>query len=220
MRVERYMTDENRGDMVRRWTAALDVHTPAREHWQLRPQEAALLVIDVQRMFCDEAGAHFLPAFAACVAPLESLISAWRSACRPVVFTRHGHTAPARQSVHGRFHGSVLRRDEPDAELVPPACPVSGELVLEKETYDAFFGTDLNDRLRGLGCSQVLVAGVLTHLCVETTVRSAFVRGFEPFVVMDACASAMARLHEDALVAMASGFAGVLTAEQAVWSCH
>jgi len=216
MRTERYLTEDNRAEMIRRWNEVLRTGAAPRDHWRLRPEEAALLVVDVQRVFCSEEGAHFLPAFLACVAPLAQLIAAWRAAGRPIVFTRHGHTQSPEQSVHGRFHRSLLRSDDPQAALAPPACPAPGEWVLEKDTYDAFFGTGLADALRARGCSQILAAGVLTHLCVESTVRSAFVHGFEPFVAMDACASSTARLHEDSLLAMASGFAGVLTVAQAV----
>ncbi len=219
MRSECYVTPENREERILRWTTAMAANTAPRDHWRLQPPNAALLVIDVQRVFCAPDGAHFLPAFVASRAPLETLVAAWRKAGRPVIFTRHGHAPDQQTGVHGRFHGSVLRRDAPDAELVPPARPEPDDWILEKDTYDAFFGTGLAERLRVLGCSQVLVAGVLTHLCVESTVRSAFVHGFEPFVAMDACASSTARLHEDALVAMASGFAGVITAQAAVESC-
>jgi nicotinamidase-related amidase len=220
LRVERYLTSENRQDMIRRWSAAIAMNTAPRPHWRLDPAAAALLVIDVQRAFCDPAGAHFLPAFEACAAPLAGLVAAWRAADRPVFFTRHGHADLAPDGIHGRFWGSVLGRDAAEAALVWPAEPAPGEPVIVKDTYDAFHETELYGALRAAGCRQVLVAGVLTHLCVETTVRGAFVRGFEPFVVMDACAANLARLHEDALVAMAAGFAGVITTDEAVTACR
>jgi nicotinamidase-related amidase len=220
VRVERYLTGKNRQEMILRWRSAVEKHAAPRPHWKLDPAAAVLLVVDVQRAFCDPAGAHFLPAFEACAGPLEALIAAWRAAGRPVVFTRHGHADPPGDGVHGRFWGSVLDREGADAALVWPATPAPGEPVIVKDTYDAFHQTELEEILRDARVRQVLVAGVLTHLCVETTVRAAFVRDFEPFVVMDACASNLARLHEDALVAMAAGFAGVLTTDEAVAACR
>lgn len=220
MRVERYLTGENRREMILRWRSAVEAHAAPRPHWKLDPAAAALLVIDVQRAFCAAAGPHFLPAFEACAGPLEALIAAWRAAGRPVIFTRHGHADPARSGVHGRFWGSALGRDGADAALVWPAAPAPGEPVIVKDTYDAFHQTELAAFLQDARVRQVLVAGVLTHLCVETTVRGAFVRDFEPFVAMDVCASNLARLHEDALVAMAAGFAGVITSDEAVAACR
>ncbi|PKN46220.1 MAG: hypothetical protein CVU59_06725 [Deltaproteobacteria bacterium HGW-Deltaproteobacteria-17] len=220
MRAEAYLTSHNRVEKTHRWQEEIRANTPTRDHWRLEPGAAALLVVDVQRAFCDPAGSHALPAFEACVAPLAGLIGAWRAAGRPVVFSRHGHAHPPQHSVHGRFYGNVLDARDPEAALVPPACPGPGDLVLDKDTYDAFFGTSLADHLRQLRCSQILVAGVLTHLCVESTVRAGFVQGFEPFVVIDGCASSSERLHLGALVAMASGFSGMLTAGQAVALCR
>ncbi len=218
MRAERYLSDENREETVGRWRSAIGRFAAPRPHWRLDPAAAGLIVVDVQRAFCAADGAHFLPAFEACAGPLARLLSAWRAAGRPVCFTRHGHAGATKESVHGRFWGSVLGLGGPGWELAPPAIPLPGELVIDKDTYDAFTGSALERILREAGCRQVLVAGVLTHLCVETTVRAAFVRGFEPFVAMDACAANLERLHEDALVAMASGFAGVLTVDEAVSS--
>jgi len=220
MRAEGYLTTENRVEKSRAWLDEIKISTPPRDHWRLDPACAALLVIDVQRAFCDPSGAHALPAFEACVGPLAELIGAWRAAGRPIVFSRHGHGDHPQSSVHGRFYKTVLDARSPEAALVPPACPEPGDLVLEKDTYDAFFGTCLAAWLRQQGCTQILVAGVLTHLCVESTVRSGFVQGFEPFVVLDGCASSSERLHVGSLLAMASGFSGMLTAEQAVRLCR
>ncbi|MBU1412938.1 MAG: hypothetical protein CVU65_14535 [Deltaproteobacteria bacterium HGW-Deltaproteobacteria-22] len=220
MRAENYLTPENREEKTRAWLDEIHARTPPRDHWRLDPAVAALLVIDVQRVFCDPSGSHALPAFAACVGPLAELIGVWRAAGRPIVFSRHGHGESTQRSVHGRFYRGVLDARDPEAALVPPACPETGDLVFDKDTYDAFFGTCLADWLRQRHCSQILVAGVLTHLCVESTVRSGFVQGFEPFVVLDGCATSSERMHLGSLVAMASGFSGMLTAEQAVQLCR
>lgn len=220
MRAERYVTADNRDEAVRRWQMAIGRVAAPRPRWRLDLAIAGLIVVDVQRAFCAPDGAHFLPAFEACAGPLARLLEVWRAAGRPVFFTRHGHVSVAEASVHGRFWGSVLGRGATGWELVAPAIPLPAEPVIDKDTYDAFSGTGLERALRESGCRQVLVAGVLTHLCVETTVRAAFVRGFEPFVAMDACAANLERLHEGALVAMAAGFAGVLTVDEVGSSCR
>lgn len=220
MRTERYLTEENREQAACRWRLAIEGFAAPRPRWRLDPAAAGLIVVDVQRVFCAPDGVHFLPAFEACVDLLARLLEVWRTAGRPVCFTRHGHLCTAEASVHGRFWGSVLERGAPGWGLAPPAVPRPDEPVIDKDTYDAFQGTKLERILREAGCRQVLVVGVLTHLCVETTVRAAFVRGFEPFVAMDACASNLERLHEDALVAMAAGFAGVLRVDEVVSACR
>ena len=220
MRAERYVTADTREEAVRRWRLAIGRVAAPRPRWRLDLATAGLIVVDVQRIFCAPDGACFLPAFEACAGPLARLLEVWRASGRPVFFTRHGHVGVAEAGVHGRFWGSVLGRGATGWELLPPAVPLPGEPVIDKDTYDAFTRTALERALREAGCRQVLVAGVLTHLCVETTVRAAFVRGFEPFVAMDACAANLERLHEDALVAMATGFVGVLTVDEVASSCR
>lgn len=218
MRAESYVTAQNLDQQVKAWKESIFFHVRARPHWRLDPLRAALLLIDVQRAFCDPQGAHFLPAFAAIEPRLTHLVQAWRRAGRPVAWTRHAHAHPQMPCTHGDFWGSLIDAASPDAEF--RMTPAPGEWAERKETYDAFYGTTLEEFLHQKNCTQVVVAGVLTHLCVETTVRAAFVRGFAPFAVMDACAANMQIFHENSLLAMAAGFAGIMTAQEVIEACR
>ena len=86
--------------------------------------------------------------------------------------------------------------------------------IVAKRRYDAFFGTDLEQLLREQGVEELTVAGVMTNLCVETTVREAFVRDFRVHVLMDATATATEEMHVASLVNMAFGFAHVVTTDE------
>ena len=103
----------------------------------------------------------------------------------------------------GRFWSSLIRCSDPDSSLVFE--PLPEEAVIRKTTYDSFYGTGLEEILRTGTISQVLITGVLTHLCCETTARSAFVRGFEVYAAVDAMASSREELHLGSLLAMADG---------------
>lgn len=81
------------------------------------------------------------------------------------------------------------------------------EMVVRKDTYSAFRGTRLEERLREMGVEEVIVTGVMTNLCCETTAREAFVRGFRVFFSTDATATSSEELHEATLKNMAYGFA-------------
>jgi isochorismate hydrolase len=83
----------------------------------------------------------------------------------------------------------------------------SNRYVLRKSQYDAFFQTDLEDNLNRKGISQLVVTGVMTHLCCETTARSAFVRGFEVFFIIDGTATYNKDHHLATLLNLAHGFA-------------
>ncbi|GAA0151108.1 hydrolase [Lithospermum erythrorhizon] len=81
------------------------------------------------------------------------------------------------------------------------------DLVVEKNTYNAFWGTKLEDKLKEMGAKEVIVSGVMTNLCCETTARDAFVRGFRVFFSTDATTTSSKELHEATLKNMAYGFA-------------
>ncbi|CAO2043077.1 unnamed protein product [Urochloa humidicola] len=171
------------------------------------PRKAALLVIDVQGHFASIA-APIMPAIA-------STVALCRAAGMPIVYTRHvdrdtPHNAPLREWWPGP--GDRIDAGTPAAELLPGAGRVEGtDLVVEKCTYSAFAGgTGLEETLRRAGVEEVVVAGVMTNLCCETTARDAFVRGFRVFFSADATATATRDLHEATLANMAYGFAYIV----------
>ena len=92
-------------------------------------------------------------------------------------------------------------------ERLIPAFAEFDPAVLEKEQYDAFFGTDLEDWLRERNVQQLVIGGVMTHLCCETTARSAFIRGFEVFFLIDGTATYTLEFHRSSLLTLSHGFA-------------
>lgn len=88
--------------------------------------------------------------------------------------------------------------------------------IVAKNTYDAFINTELEGILRGKNVEKVVVCGVMTDCCCDTTARSAFNRGFETYLVGDACASANQRQHEAGLKAFGFAFGEVVRTEEVV----
>uniref|UniRef100_A0ACD5V6K9 Uncharacterized protein n=1 Tax=Avena sativa TaxID=4498 RepID=A0ACD5V6K9_AVESA len=172
------------------------------------PRAAALLVIDVQGRFASLA-APAMPAIATTVALC-------RGAGIPVVYTRHVDPVPPSRPLAEWWAGDDrIAAGTPAAELLPGAGRAAGDLVVEKSTYSAFAaGTGLQEALRGMGVEEVIVCGVMTNLCCETTARDAFVRGFRVFFSADATATASPDLHEATLVNMAYGFAYIVYCER------
>lgn len=84
---------------------------------------------------------------------------------------------------------------------------VGEDMVVEKNTYSAFRKTGLEDKLVEMGVEEVIVTGVMTNLCCETTAREAFIRGFRVFFSTDATATSDLDLHDATLKNMAYGFA-------------
>lgn len=202
-----YVTGENLRGKTDCWLEQVARAVRPRPHLRLKPRECALLVIDVIRYFTAPDGASWLPASAAILPMISRLLECWRSRGGTVIFTRHCHDPEDSGGMLGVFYGSVIRCADPDSRFV--LKPLTGETVIRKNTYDSFHETGLEEVLRENSITQVLITGVLTHLCCETAARSAFVRGFEVYMAADATASSSESLHTGSLLSVADGF-GVL----------
>ena len=168
----------------------------------------ALLVVDMQNGFCDPEGSFTridmgLEGAAEAIHHAAIAVAQARRAGVPVVFTRHLYR-PGRAD-----EGRALKRNSPalagvdgleagtwDAEVVAQLGCGPGDLVVDKVRFDAFQWTSLEPLLRGLGVDELVVCGVVTNICVETTIRSAFMRDFGVIMLADCCAAATRRLHE------------------------
>ncbi|MFC1545444.1 isochorismatase family protein [Gemmatimonadota bacterium] len=194
-----------------RWLGVIRSSVAPRTRLTLDPARAALLVIDMNVYFASPAGRSYLPMTEQVIPNLKRLLAFWRSAGAPVIFTRHGHEGEHDLGMLGRFFSDYIRIDEPEAEIIPELSPQDHESIIQKKTYDAFLDTLLTEVLTERGVDQVLVTGVLTHMCCETTARSAFCRGFEVFIAVDAMASSSEERHLGSLLSMADSVAVMMS---------
>jgi ureidoacrylate peracid hydrolase len=195
---------------------------------ELDARRTALLVIDVQNDFCHPDG--FFAGFGFDVSPCEQVashiapvVAGARRRGLPVVWTMSTNSDPP---VH-RLEPARFRRQNADGrradQFVPGSWgwsiveglePEPSELVVQKPRYDAFLRTDLEDELRARGITTVVVTGVITNCCVDTTARSAFMRGLDVLVLED-CVATFAEerdLHDASLRNLAQLFAVVAEA--------
>jgi isochorismate hydrolase len=173
---------------------------------------AALLILDMQKYFLDEESHAFVPDSPAIVDNLAGLARRFGAAGRPVIMTRHSNTADD-AGMMGEWWSHLLEPEDPYAALEPLLEELSSDL-LAKTQYDAFYGTSLEDLLRDSGVEQVVVTGVMTHLCVETTARSAFARGFAVFLPADGTATYNREHHAATLLNLAHGAASIVTCSE------
>jgi ureidoacrylate peracid hydrolase len=168
----------------------------------------ALLVVDMQNGFCHPEGSFAridmgLEGAAEAVRNAATAVAQARRAGIPVVFTRHLYR-PGRAD-----EGRALKQNSAalagldgllggtwDAEVMAELGCGPSDLVVDKVRFDAFQWTSLEPLLRGLGVDELLVCGVVTNICVETTIRSAFMRDFPVIMLADCCAAQTRRLHD------------------------
>ncbi len=173
---------------------------------------AALLVVDMQDYFVREGAHSFLPSAPAIVPQVNGLIEATRTAGLPVVLTQHINSE-GDACMMKNWWGDYI--SEMDSESSIAASVQSREAVIFRKTqYDAFFLTGLDEYLREREIDTVIICGLVCHLCIETTARSAFVRGYRVIVAADAVCDYNRRVHANTLLSLAHGFAHIATSQE------
>jgi ureidoacrylate peracid hydrolase len=195
----------------------------------LSPESAAVLVVDVQNDFCHERGAigrlgFDMGAVQSSVRALEQFLKTARQAQVPVIFivTQHSEwtNSKAWLTRGPRRGGEISGVRTWGAELYQLA-PTPGEPVIIKHRYSGFVGTDLDTILRSRERRSLLVTGVSTNVCVESTARDACMRDYHVVLVDDCCGALTLAEHEAALHNMRNYFGRVLNSRAiaAHWRC-
>jgi nicotinamidase-related amidase len=176
--------------------------------YEFIPAETALLIIDMQRDFLEPGGfgemlGNDVSQLRRTIEPNKKLLSAWRKAGLQVMHTREGHRPdltdlPPAKKVRGRSAtcigdagpmGRILVRGEAGHDIIAELYPLPTEPVIDKPGKGAFFATDLHAILQNRGIKKLIVTGVTTEVCVNTTVREANDRGYDCLVPDDCVGS-------------------------------
>lgn len=169
------------------------------------PEHSALFILDMQSYFLEPSSHAFIPSAAAIVPGLQKLVDAYFAKDLPVIFTQHLNTSQDAGSM-STWWRDTISIDNPLSAIIPEFS-YSKRFVLRKSQYDAFHATNLEEKLHQRRVTQVVICGVMTHLCCETTARAAFVRGFEVYFAIDGTATYNIHYHQASLLNLAHGFA-------------
>jgi len=175
------------------------------QRFVFKPEKSAMLVLDMQTYFLEPTSHAYVPSARPILPGLRDLAAAFTQQCLPVIFTRHLNTHADAQLMASWWR-DLIREANPLSKI-SAEFDLKQAIVLEKSQYDAFYHTELEHILHSRNVSQLVIGGVMTHLCCETTTRTAFGRGFEPFFLVDGTATYHESFHRASLLNLTHGFA-------------
>ena len=205
--------------------------------FELDRARASLVIIDMQRDFLEPGGfgaalGNDVSLLRRTISPIRSLLERARAAGLTIIHTREGHRPdladlPPAKKGRGRLAvgigdpgpmGRILVRGEPGHDIIPELYPLPGEPVVDKPGKGAFHATDLDTMLKNRGIAQLIVCGVTTEVCVNTTVREANDRGYDCLVVADCVGSYFPEFQEMGLrmIKAQGGIFGWVASSEAV----
>ncbi|MEM3341954.1 MAG: isochorismatase family cysteine hydrolase [Thermoplasmata archaeon] len=208
-----YVTAENISSKARYWLekiAAFNTH-----RMELNLEKAALLVIDMQKFFLDPQSPTFTCGGLAIIPNLKRLIKAFRDANRPVIYTRHVHHPDKIDAgIMGWWWEGMCLEGSPESEIHSEIAPLHGEKEVLKHRYSAFYNTDLETVLRCMKIEDIVISGIMTNMCCESTARDAYFRDYRVFFLADGTGSINEEMHLASLLNLAFGFAYITTTDE------
>lgn len=211
MQKEQYFTEENRIEKTKLWLEECK-KIRSRKPYKLDFSKSALLILDMQEYFLNEESHAYIPSSPTIINSISMLIRKFEEKDGIIVFSKHiDDDSPA--NMMNKWWGDSLRRDNPLGDITEKLQSFK-EAMFIKEKYSAFYGTVLEKILSEYKIKQVVITGVMTHLCCETTARDAFMRDFEVFFVVDATATYTEQLHLGSLRSLAHGFGICISTEE------
>jgi ureidoacrylate peracid hydrolase len=183
---------------------------------RLAARSTAILIVDMLNEFCKPGGAMVLPGYEALVPPQRRLIEAGRRAGCPIVFVVDTHRANVRQDREWLKRTPHCVEGSWGAQVIDDLDPRPDDVYVVKRRYSGFFNTDLDLTLKDLAVDALVVCGVVTNICVRSTVHDAFFLGYQVVVPEDCVAATGPREQASSLYDIATHFGTVCGSEQVV----
>jgi ureidoacrylate peracid hydrolase len=196
---------------------SVDVFSAHMQNQEVRldPKRAGVVVVDMINEFCKPGGKMILPGYETLVPPQRAVIAAARASGTPVIWVHDMHRPNTRRERVWEKRIPHGVENTWATEIIEDLGARPDELHVVKRRYSSFFQTDLDLVLRDMMIDQLVIFGVVTNICVRSTVHDAFFLGYEVVVPRDCCAATGPREQESSLYDIATHF-GVVTESAAV----
>jgi nicotinamidase-related amidase len=204
MKAEDYFPLKDCDQISLRWIRSLD----RKRQWETGLGNTALLVLDMQRFFTDPLSSGYLPSSRTIIERIKRLMGIYEG---PVFFTRHRNDPRDIENLMSVWWRGTIKGEI--GEIDPSFN--TGELpVIDKSHYSALEGTVLRESLKSISVDTVIISGVMTDLCCETTARDAFMKGFKIVFLADCTATETEERHLSTLRIISRAFGEVLTSKE------
>jgi ureidoacrylate peracid hydrolase len=206
--MEPYVTPDTISEKSKKWLEHISEFNTHK--MQLSREKSALMIIDMQYFFLDPGSPSFTCGGLAILPNLQTMIRAFREVGPPVIYTRHVHHPDGSDAgLTGWWWEGMCKEGTPESEIHDEIAPRRNEKVVFKHRYSAFYNTDLETVLRGLKVEDLVIAGIMTNMCCESTARDAYFRDYRVFFLADGTGSITEEMHVSSLLNLAFGFAWV-----------
>jgi len=210
-----YVTTDNLNEKSQTWLnriASFNQHD-----LKLNPEKSALMVIDMQKYFLDPESPTFTCGGLAILPNIKNLVASFRKAGRPVIFTKHVHHPEGYDAgIMGWWWDGMCLEGTPESQIHPELAPEPHEKVVDKHRYSSFYNTDLETILRCQNIKDLVISGIMTNMCCESTARDAYYRDYRVFFPADATGSINEEMHLASLLNLAFGFAHITTTDDLI----
>jgi len=210
-----YVTEETIREKSQLWIekiSGFNSHTMS-----VNKDKSALLVIDMQKFFLDPLSPTFTCGGLAILPGVKKLINSFRDAGRPVIYTCHvHHPAGMDAGIMEWWWKGMCIEGSPESQVHDSISPLPGEKVIYKHRYSSFYNTDLETILRCLKTEDLVITGIMTNMCCESTARDAYYRDYRVFFPADGTGSINEEMHLASLLNLAFGFAYITTVDSII----
>ncbi len=200
---DNYLTTININQKSRKWLDELKKYSKKDRINNFR--NLALLIIDMQNFFLDNTSHAYVPSAKAIIPNIKKIITTFRNHNLPIIFTRYSLDLKEEGMMTKWWDDKIIEGSE-SSKIIEELKPLNNDVIIRKKKYSAFQGTALKKILESRLIKSVVITGVMTHLCCESTARDAFMHDFNIYFVIDATASIDEDLHLSSLKTLSHGF--------------